>query len=303
MAILLVLSALLTQCQPLGPGDHTVQLSVDERPRSYRVHVPPQYDARRPLPVVLVYHGSTMNARMMAGLTGLNDKADEAEFIAVYLNGTGAHKQFLTFNGGEDLAPAPPGGRPDDVKFTAQLLDDLAMRANVDAKRVYATGISCGGMMCYRLAVELPGRIAAIASVAGPMPVELSNPGRPMPVLHFHGTADQVVPFGGPDETIPETVQFRSVAETMRLWARTNGCASEPESTDLPDLARDGTTVRRLTWGAGRENAQVVLYAIEGGGHTWPGTDSLLNRVLGRTTRDISANDILWEFFSQYALP
>lgn len=302
-SVVLWLCAALLQEAPLGAGDHVRELAVDGRARSYRVHVPESYNPATPTPVVLAFHGSTMNARMMASLSRLDEKADEAGFIAVYPNGTGVHKQFLVFTAGEDRAPAAPEGRPDDVKFTARLLDDLARCVNVDPRRVYATGLSNGGMLCYRLACELPGRFAAIAPVAGTLAVDVPAAARPIPIMHFHGTGDEIVPFGGPDDRVPETVHFLSVHDTLRRWAAANGCAADAVTIEVPDRVDDGTTVKRTTWEAGPAGAEIVLYTIENGGHTWPGNESaVLKKLLGRTTREISANDLMWEFFARHRL-
>jgi polyhydroxybutyrate depolymerase len=158
-------------------------------------------------------------------------------------------------------------------------------------------------MMCYRLAAELPGRLAAIAPVAGTMAVPMPDRKQPIPIMHFHGTEDAIVPFNGPDDSTPESVRFQSVEETVRAWAAADDCPSEPAITDEPDRVDDGTTVKRWSFGPGTEGAEVILYAIEGGGHTWPGYDTLLKKALGRSTHEISANDLMWEFFRKHPLP
>jgi polyhydroxybutyrate depolymerase len=286
----------------LGPGDHERNLTVDDRERSYIIHVPPGYDADAPTPVVLVFHGAGMNARLMILFCDMHKKSDEAGFIAVYPNGTGAANLFLTFNAGGVAAPGANDRRPDDVRFVAALLDDLPKVVNVDAARVYATGISNGAMMCYRLAAELSDRIAAIAPVAGTMTSEEEiHPGRPVPVMHFHGTADKIVPPDGPGETTPRNLHFKSVDDSVRTWARIDGCPDEPAVTELPDTHDDGTRVTRKVFGPGTDGAEVVLFLIEGGGHTWPGQKSPL-ALIGKSTADISANDLIWEFFKKYSL-
>ena len=190
---------------------------------------------------------------------------------------------------------------PDDVKFVSMLLDDLATVVNVDPKRVYATGMSNGGMMCYRLAAELSDRIAAIAPVSGTMAIPDYKPKRPVPVMHFHGTADTIVPFSGPSGRTPKFLTFKSVEETIRLCAEANGCPETPTVTDLPDDIEDGTTVKQKTFGPGTDGAEVVLVEIEGGGHTWPGQEPPV-RFIGKSTKDISANDLMWEFFQKHPM-
>ena len=213
---------------PLDPSDHTRTLQVDGRTRSYIVHVPPKLDPKQPTPVVLAFHGAATNASIMALSSGLSDKADEAGFIVVYPNGTGKGDMFLVWNAGGWHGPKAEE-LPDDVKFVTALLDDLAKVVNVDPKRIYATGMSNGGMMCYRLAAELSNRIAAIAPVSGTMAVEKCHPRRPVPVMHFHGTDDKLVPFEGPDQRTAKVLAFKSVEETIRTWAKIDGCPSEAE--------------------------------------------------------------------------
>jgi polyhydroxybutyrate depolymerase len=281
---------------PLAPGDHVRSLTIGNLARSYAVHVPPTYDPGRPTPVVLALHAAAMNGAAMARFCGLNETADRAGFVVVYPNGTGSTPFFLYWDAGGVR------GRPsDDVGYVAKLLDDLATVVHVDPRRVYATGMSNGAMMCYRLAAELSDRIAAIAPVAGTMAIETFRPRRPVPVLHFHGTKDGLVLFGGPDERIPKNLKFLSVDASIRAWAEADGCPETPAVFEVPDLVEDGTRVLRKSYGPGRGGSEVILYIIEGGGHTWPGREPRIP-YLGRSTRDIAANDLIWEFFQKHAL-
>ena len=286
-----------TQPTALGPGDHVRTLTVDGKSRSYLVHVPPGYDTAKSAPVVLVFHGAMTNGPMMVKFCGLNKTADSAGFVAVYPNGVGLGSSILFFNAGG--VARPMGQSTNDVKFVAELLDDLAKVMNVDALRVYATGMSNGGMMCYRLAAELSDRIAAIAPVSGTQAVEECNPKRPVPVIHFHGTDDTIVPFGGPNQRTPKSLKFKSVDDTTKLWARLDGCPAEPTITDLPDTAKDLTSVKKMVYGPGKDGAEVVLFVIKGGGHTWPGQTPPV-KFLGKSTKNISANDLIWDFFQRH---
>ncbi|MGA2064878.1 MAG: PHB depolymerase family esterase [Thermoguttaceae bacterium] len=283
----------------LGPGNHNRSLKMGDMDRSYLVHIPPKYDAKKPTPVVLVLHGAGTNGQITVPFCGLNKKADEAGFIAAYPNGTGLAGLMLIWNAGGFQAKG--NGKADDVAFIAKVLDDLATVANVDPKRVYATGISNGGMMCYRLAAELSDRIAAIAPVAGTMAIDNYNPKRPVPVMHFHGTADRLVPPGGPGGRTPKFLGFKSLEDTIKVAVKANGCPKEPKTEKLPDKAGDGTTVTKKTYGPGKDGAEVVLFLIEGGGHTWPGQQPPVG-FLGKSTKNISANDLIWEFFKKHPM-
>ena len=286
--------------RPLGPGDHDRKLTVDGRKRSYLVHVPPGYDASKAIPVVLVLHGAATNGRITVQFTGMNAKSDQAGFIAVYPNGTGAGELILTWNAG-GLPEAFSNGRPDDVAFIRAVLDDLAGSLNVDPRRIHAAGMSNGGMMCYKLAADLADRIASIAAVTGTMTFSNPKPSRPISVIHFHGTADTIVPFNGPSGNSPRGMGFKSVEETIRAWREVNGCPSEPIVKNEPDSADDGTTVTRKTYGPGKDGAEVVLIEIKNGGHTWPGRKPMV-AFLGKSTFDVSANDLMWDFFQKHPL-
>ncbi len=280
----------------LGPGDHEQRLLVDDEVRTYRVHVPEKYDPGRPAPVVLALHGATMTGELMAGFCGLNDKSDEAGFIVVYPDGTGK-KPFLFWNAGGDWEGV--GRRPDDVAFIGKLLDDLATQVNVDPKRVYACGMSNGAMMCYRLAAEMSDRIAAIAPVAGTVAVEESEPKRPVPVIHFHGTNDKMVPFTTAAGRARPSFRGMSVADSIQTWLKFDGCHDDSKATDVLSKPDDELKVTRTRYGPGQDGAEVVLVIVEGGGHTWPGRKP---RFRGKSAMNVSANDLIWEFFEKHPL-
>jgi polyhydroxybutyrate depolymerase len=189
----------------------------------------------------------------------------------------------------------------DDVEFTRRILDDLARSANIDPKRVFATGMSNGGIMSYLLASELSDRIAAIAPVGGPMGTETCKPKRSVSVIHFHGTDDEHAPFKGGKGKGPSGTEFYSVEHSIQAWVKANGCEKEPVVMKLPDTAKDGTTITCKTYGSGKDGAEVVLIVIEGGGHTWPGQEPRL-KALGKSTKNISANDLMWEFFEKHPI-
>lgn len=285
----------------LGPGDHDRMLVVDERERTFIVHVPPSYDKTKPIPLVLAFHGLGLPSSMMPSYTNLNETADKNGFVVVYPAGIA-----LSWNAGARKGPLAEG-RADDVKFTSEMLDDLERVLNIDKRRVYATGMSNGGMLCYRLANELSHRIAAIAPVSGTMTYTKITSKRAVPVIHFHGTADELVYYDRKREVLAGRLFIESTPDTISAWAKFNGCTAEPVETALPDKEADETTVVKTDYGAGRDGAEVILYTIKGGGHTWPGVkppaEPLSERFLGATTYDISANELMWEFFHKHPMP
>jgi polyhydroxybutyrate depolymerase len=202
VAISLIMFAMLAGAQAgatadtLAPGSHLVDIRYDGLIRSYIVHVPPQASSANALPVILNFHGGGSNAWQEERYSAMDVAAQRYGFIAVYPNGTGPRPRVLTWNAGGCCAWAVRN-KIDDVGFTMALLDDLATRAHVDRTRVYATGISNGGMMAYRLGVEATDRIAAIAPIEGALVVEVSALRRPMPLIVFHSVDDPWVPYGG----------------------------------------------------------------------------------------------------------
>jgi polyhydroxybutyrate depolymerase len=300
LALVLITATFADGEAALRPGDHARTLTVDGRERRYLVHVPPQYDQAAPMPVVLAFHGGGANADTMVAFSGLNEKADEAGFIVVYPDGSGRLERMLTFNAGNCCGHAAAQDI-DDVAFTRHVLDDLETIAAVDRRRIFATGMSNGGMMAYRLAAELSDRIAAIASVGGPMGTEQCHPRRPVSVIHFHGDADEFAPFRGGRGRGPSGTDFHSVQHAIDAWVDANGCRKPPTTTRFPDRQDDGTTVRQERYDSGTDGAEVVLVVVEGGGHTWPGREPRL-RALGTSTREISANDMMWEFFKRHPM-
>jgi polyhydroxybutyrate depolymerase len=120
--------------------------------------------------------------------------------------------------------------------------------------------------------------------------------------MHFHGTADHVVPFDGLPQEAAESFRFLSVPETIAFWIKVNQCLSDPHTTACADAADDGITVERTHYCTASGETRVVLFKIIGGGHTWPGREPP-PAILGRSTKDISANDLMWEFFQQHRLP
>jgi len=284
----------------LRPGDASRAIQVDGAERSYLVHVPPQYAPDTPTPVVLAFHGGGANAGSMAAFSELSEKADQAGFIVVYPEGTGRLPRMHTFNAGNCCGQAA-ARKVDDVAFVGRVLDDLEGVANIDHRRIFATGMSNGAMMAYRLASEMSDRIAAIAPVGGPMGTKECRPGRAVSVMHFHGDTDEFAPFKGGTGRGPSGTNFFSVEHSIEAWVEANGCQKPPTTSRLPDHEEDGTTVKQVRYAAGKDDTEVVLVVIEGGGHTWPGKEPRM-RALGISTRDISANDMMWEFFQRHPM-
>ena len=169
-------------------------LSGGVRRRGYRVHVPAGSRPDRPAPAVLLFHGNGGTAADLDEGSGLSELADRRGFLAVYPQGlsVGAGKPFWASSGRVELGI-------DELRFTTDLLDHLQARFCVDPARVAAAGFSAGGGVTARIACELAGRVAAVATVAAGLFTEPAGcrPSRPVAVLSMHGTADEVLPYSG----------------------------------------------------------------------------------------------------------
>lgn len=311
---LLMLSCVSTRQQRiLEPGDHRFSLSVDERRRSYLVHVPSQAEEGTALPVVLCLHGGGGSAEGFQAYTQMDATADHHGFLAVYPQGTGKlRNKLLTWNAGQCCGYALEED-VDDVAYVAALLDDLARRTPVDTARVYATGLSNGAMMSYRLAAQLPDRMAAVAPVAGAPLLETLSPTQAVPVMHIHSTEDARAFYdGGIGPEVPWTdrrIEHPAVADLLAFWAELNGCRSEPEiAAELTGEA--GTenadqTATKYVYGPCREDAEVIHWKLTGVGHVWPGAShesDFQDVLLGAPTTLIEANEEIWTFFSRHSL-
>jgi len=296
----LLFLALTAAAAPADPSAAPVaarKLKSGGKDRTYLVHVPKGLDPKVPAPVVIVYHGAGMTARIMRAYTALDAVADKHRFVVAYPDGTGV---LPTWNSGGIPFVV---NKADDVAFTRDLLADLTAVATADPKRVYAAGFSNGGMMTYKLANEQSDTFAAVCAVGGTMTYPAPAPKRPVPVLHFHGTEDAFVPVAGAPGKNAKGPAFHSVEATTKVWAKANGCDATPVEGELPDTdPGDGCKVKRKTYAGGTGGAEVVVYTVEGGGHNWFGRPSL-GGLTGRSTTDVDVNARMWEFFQKHARP
>ncbi len=295
----------------LAPGDYDFSLTQDERVRTYLVHVPPQAKDGKPLPLVLVFHGAGGRAQGQKEWAGLDPIADREGFLVVYPDGTGwFSRHLLTWNAGGCCGYARLHNI-DDVGFVVALLQDLAKQIPIDHRRVYATGMSNGAMMSYRLAAEIPERIAAIAPVAGGMMVNQSTSMLPMPVMHFHSVDDPRAPYAGgfgPFLPFLRRVEHPSIEEVVQQWVRHNSCAPTPTVEATIHGKTEGLdashTATKMTYGDCRDGAEVVLWKMTGAGHVWPGPGPKYPEwLLGPPTSVINASEEMWAFFQRFSRP
>lgn len=306
---LLVLTA-GAQAATLAPGNHEFTLDHGQLSRSYLVHVPPQAERGKALPVVLNFHGGGAHAEAHRRYSRMDAAADRDGYVAVYPNGTGGiGGRLLTWNAGACCGPAA-ASKVDDVAFTLALLDDLARRMPLDTRRIYATGLSNGSMMAYRLAAEAADRIAAVAGVAGAMTtMSRFAPVLPVPVMHIHSVDDQRALYdGGLGPVFPFTntrVLHQPVAAMLEKWVAHNGCPVTPKARGplggQPGAADAAHTATQTIYAPCRGGAEVVLWKLTGAGHVWPGgVQDYLPQLLGPGTAVIDANQEMWRFFSRF---
>ncbi len=281
----------------LPAGEITRTLSHNGLERSYSLYVPASVNWNQPVAVVFVFHGGTGNAENAIRMSGFNDVADQNGFIAVYPNGTGrlSNDKLLTWNGGDCCGWAQEQN-VDDVGFVRAIVADLQSLANIDAKRIYATGMSNGGILSQRLACEATDIFAAIAPVSGTLNFPTCKPSQPISVIEFHGTADQHIPYDGgfgPESLV--NVDFASVQDSVGFWTSFNGCDSQPQTDSFSDIQHE-------VWTGCAGPTSVELYTILGGGHAWPGGQGGWAGS-DQPTQTISASQLIWEFFAAHPKP
>jgi polyhydroxybutyrate depolymerase len=233
-----------------------------------------------------------------------SELADREGFLVAYPEGIG--QSWNDGRGQMDIVAQRDG--IDDLGFVAALIDDVAKEYRVDANRVFSSGISNGATFSHYLGANLSARIAAIAPVVGGLPARWSDkfkPEQPVSVLVLQSVDDPLMPYNGGDVTLPDGRKRAGIVPTgdaVRKWAEHNGCQREAIMEELPDKdPNDGCRVKKLTHAKGKHGTEVVLYRIDGGGHTWPnGLQYLPKKIIGKVCRDINGTEVIWEFFKMH---
>lgn len=297
-------------------SDHFRYLKFDGRIRSYQIHIPPSYDGREPVPVVITLHGHPSWCMDPKFFTGFDEKANKEGFIVVYPNGHLApllERILIFFN---TLFPIARLWNCwdycdiDDVGFIRALINHLDSTLNINSSRIYITGISGGGMMTYRLGADLSDIVAAIAPIAGSIGgiwyaestlYFIPKPAHPMPVIVFHGLQDRNLPYDGgwvngtirlwnTNIKVDINTYFLSVDESVSFWVEHNNCNPIPEIETSPS----GNIIKQ-TYANGTDSSEVVLYTVVDGGHEWFGGPEAFWPPC-----EISATDLMWEFFESH---
>jgi polyhydroxybutyrate depolymerase len=299
LSALLGLGSFFISRETYSQQDIYDSLNVNGIWRTYNIHLPAGYNPALSYPLVLGFHGGQQVATSAQGWTvfayqsELSQKADNSAFIVVYPEGL-VFNQNRSWNAGNCCPPAMNQGY-DDVGFVDALLNRLFTDYPIDTTRVYATGSSNGGMLCYRLACELSNRIAAIAPNACSHMYYPCNPARAVPVISFHSKADPIVFYEGGTGGSPllGTIFFPSQDSTLSYWSQLNGCVSRDTV-----IQGNGTNFDFIRLNSCDCGVEIHHYATTDGSHSWPGGNPNNNPV----STQINATDLLWSFFQQYSL-
>jgi len=279
------LSLVLIIFVSLNGQSFTESIYIDGVERTYIVHLPPDASTgMQDMPLVLNFHGLGSNATQQEFYTEMNGVADYFNFIVVYPD---------AIDNAWDVGFLIDS--PTDVPFVEKIIDKMYFDHQIDVSKVYSCGMSNGGFFSYRLACEIPERIAAIASVTGSMLIsEMNNctTDNKMPVMQIHGTADSTVLYDG-------TAYTSSIEALMAFWAQKNACDTTLTIEDVPDvITSDACTAQIYTYNSCEK--QTVLYKVDEGGHTWPG--GAIDLDAGLTNRDVIASTEIWNFFNQFEI-
>lgn len=280
-------------------GDYSMTITVQGEQRHYLLHIPRQYVPKHPLPLLVSLHGGGGNMHFQADddTYGQIQASERWGFIVAFPNGFSRLNsgKFATWNAGACCGVARDQ-KSDDVAFIRALVADVSAHYAIDRSRIFADGMSNGGMMSYRLACEAADLFRGIAAVAGTDNTLVCSPARPVAILHIHARDDDHVLYqGGVGPALARegdaVTPFTSVPATVAKWQALNHCTAQ--AATVVDVS--GAQCVRYSHCAGE--SQVQLCTTETGGHSWPGGHA--RRGKEPASQAISANMVMWDFFSQ----
>lgn len=293
MKFLLVICsiAIISQAFPQSPTIEDT-ITIYGRDRFYRVHLPLGYTYQKEYPVVFIFHGGLGSPDNIEHLTKFSNKAEEEEFIAVYPYGTGAFdKKLLTWNTWDCCGYADKKNI-DDVEFIKLVVKEVKEKYRVNDKMIYAAGLSNGGMMCYLLACEMSDQFAAVAPVAATMfDGGVCNSSNELSMIIFNSLDDKHIPYEGGigDESIVK-VDKMAVEKVVEFWTNKFNCVFINKTEE--------SNYHRINF-INERGTEIVFYRMLKGGHTWPGGEKI--RTLADTpVKDVSATDLIWDFFKNH---
>ena len=302
----LTMAYLLQSCGsiPTQGTDSTMQFTMnwDGYERLYLVHFPPEKKTDKALPVLFHIHGGGGTAKTTPSLTfgRFNELADEEGFIMVYPEGIDKN-----WNDGRVLEGEQTWEEDiDDVGFIVAIVDELKKNYSIDSNRIYTSGMSNGGFMSSRLICDRSDIFSGAAILTATLSstyLPKCNPTEPVTVLIMNGTEDKLVPYDGGEIKVfkKRRGEIVSTDDYVNFWKNKNKCTTKRPTITLPDRYDDGTIVSIDEYENCEPGSALVLYKIEGGGHTWPGGKQYLGKwLIGNTSDEINACDVIWEFFN-----
>jgi polyhydroxybutyrate depolymerase len=272
---------------------------INGRKRTYQAYIPKGLAPGAPL--VLAMHGSGESGTAMRIETGyaFERLADERGFAVVYPNGQNGHWNTCEI----DKDAEQPG--VDDVGFLTALADKFIGEIGTDRNRVFGVGLSEGGYMAIRLALEVPSRFRAVAPVAANLSAPENFQCKPVTqggasVILVHGTRDRLIPFDGGEGSLLfglfKNPKGPSTHATAQYFADLDAIVGRPVTTR--SISADGFGIERSIWSNG-SGAEIELIAIDGAGHTFPQPYYRARRILGSSPRDPNAAEVIWAFFER----
>ncbi len=272
--------------------------------RTYEYYIPTSYTGSEEVPLLFSFHGLGSSGTDQIDLTEFDALAEQEGFIAVFPDATVLDPE--SYPSCAEGLPDLPGaeiqwnmGAPgslqycagiDDVGFVSDMVDWFENNYNIDESRIYATGMSNGAMFSYLLAFNLTGTFAGIAPVCSPMTLNLGGNTTPITVIVMMGTADPIVPYEGYGSL---NVTY-STDETIAYWCGVDNTTTGPVTTAWGPTALDLTVVTRYVYSGGTDGTEVILFKVDGGGHTWPG-GPLYSPYVGKVTTHIDGSALIWK--------
>ncbi len=296
---------------PKQTGLFTKTIVSDGVPRRYVVYIPAGL-GESIVPLVFELHGGGIYIEDMTGESGHKTPyklwmriADNEKFIVIYPEGLNGSYGKPTWN--DCRANSKVSSNADDVLFISTLISELSSEYKIDPSRIYVSGTSNGGLMALRLAVELPDKVAAVAAIAAAMPdsSKCGSPVRPVSVLFMNGTDDNHLPYNGGTLSNPPNPDHGTVYSTeasVKIWTALDQTDTVPVVYDFPDLdPDDGGKVTRFSYLNGKQGTEVVLYKVNGGGHSAPSIkeqySALFEQYFNKQNHDIEMTTEVWNFF------
>jgi polyhydroxybutyrate depolymerase len=284
------------------PSSVQASLQHDGLSREYQLHIPPNYNGNDQVPLVIVLHGGGGTATNIQGFTQMNPVSDDNGFIAAYPQGFARTQNGFSWADGRATNANNAG--IDDIGFLVNLIEQLKIDYRINQDKIYITGFSNGGFMSQRMICERPELFAGVATLGATIGTEVLSScksSQSMPTILLLGDQDTFVPYGG-GTVAGNPSQIEGAVDLANYWRVNNNCSTTIDPRTLPDINQtDNSTVTLTEFTDCDCDANVKLYTINGGGHTWPGVENIAYEMIaGETNEDINASELLWDFFDQF---